>query len=83
MHIYSMTFLEWLRHTKYQPTRQVIPEADRLLLVIQGAGSISRHDLGRSIDLPFRLVDELLNSLARSGMVVMNIVNGQVMIRCR
>lgn len=77
----SMNFAEWLRHSKHKRTAAPMPEADRLLYVIQAAGVISRQELGRRIDLPYSLVDELLNALSGSGRITMWPTAGQVMIR--
>lgn len=61
------TFKTWLENRQSAP---LIPEADRLIGLILSAGSagVSRAELS-GIALPREVIDELLNSLLRLGMI--------------
>jgi hypothetical protein len=61
------TFIEWLEQRR---PASLISEVDRLLALVLSAGTvgISRADLS-VIALPREVVDELLGSLVRLGMI--------------
>ena len=61
-----MTFNTWLH-------KKEIPDSDRLAMLIQsaGAGGIPETQLRSGIDLPKKLVDELLQALVQSRIVKM------------
>jgi hypothetical protein len=57
-----MTFAHWLRQRR-------IPDSDRLAMLIQSSGrnGIPENELRGSVELPKKLVDELLQALVQSG----------------
>jgi hypothetical protein len=59
-----MTFTDWL-------LKKEIPDSDRLAMLIQSAGAagIPETKLRSGIELPKKLVDELLAALVQSRMV--------------
>jgi hypothetical protein len=63
LHTYCMHFNAWLL--------QRLPDSDRLTLLIQAAGTngIPEGELRSRVELPKKLVDELLQALLQSGMV--------------
>jgi len=67
INICMKTFQSWLEQRRPPP---VISEVDRLVALILAAGTagISRADLS-GIDLPREVIDELLASLLRLGMI--------------
>jgi hypothetical protein len=61
------TFKTWLENRRSAP---LVPEADRLvgLILSAGTGGITRADLS-VVALPREVIDELLTSLVRLGMI--------------
>ena len=59
-----MTFIEWL-------LKKEIPDSDRLAMLVQQAGSagIPETKLRSGVELPKKLVDELLMALVDARMV--------------
>ena len=69
-----MTFQNWLLKR-----RKSIPQADRVMLAIQTAGSsgVPESALRSLAELPRSLMDDLLDALVTSGQVVVTITDGK------
>jgi hypothetical protein len=63
-HIYCMTFNTWLH-------KREIPDSDKIAMIIQasGANGIPENELRGYVELPKKLVDELLAALVDARMV--------------
>ena len=73
-HIYRMTFESWL-HSRMKS----MPEADKVLFLVQSAGrnGIAEPQLRSAVDLPRKLMDELLKSLVSSRHVAVVVRDGK------
>jgi hypothetical protein len=62
-----MDFMTWVLMQK-----DVVPDADRLVLLIRAAGpsGIPEGELRSAVDLPRKTVDDLLRALAQAGQIV-------------
>ena len=70
------TFCQWLEwhHYATKKTGPVVPQADRVMHLIQQAGQqgISRCDLGAAIKLDRETLDDQLAALADSGWITVS-----------
>jgi hypothetical protein len=71
---YRMTFESWL----YSRMKSM-PEADKVLILIQSArqNGIAEPQLRSAVDLPRKLMDDLLNSLVSSRQVAVLVRDGR------
>jgi hypothetical protein len=62
-----MDFMTWVLMQK-----DVVPDADRLVLLIRAAGpsGIPEGELRSAVDLPRKTVDDLLTALVQAGQIV-------------
>jgi hypothetical protein len=83
MDIYGMrTFLEW-HHHKTKPPGPVMPQADRVLHLIQDAGrrGVSYGGLAAAIKLEKDTLDSVIAALVSFNQVSVSMENGQRIYR--
>lgn len=73
------SFKSWVR--RRSETGDVMPEADKVVLLITSMTGMSRKQIGNAIRLDRDVLDELLDGLVRSGMLSVTWENGVPMFR--
>ena len=78
-----MEFRSWLEEHEKKRADEIMPEADKILPVVIGAGpgGITRQKLGKAIQLPWELLNDLLNALVASGQISLIPYGDEIAIR--